>query len=277
VTSQGQQTGTDDLERLFQRLVLNVAQLDPSRLDGPVPVVEIHQNLVPYRTHRAVLGIETNQDYEMAVLRLLAGEGGYAWVEPDEVRALLAREAASVNPETGVFRRFPSATVRLDPDRVRVLLGGGAKPAEEERPAPPAPTESPSTPHAAAAPVPPIASTTGRSEAAAPQRTPVAEPPFEIAAPATETPDAVVDAQPELPFSLEQESDDGVEPAGREIGTPGAQCSYCGGELPVGRSVIFCPHCGQNVGVMHCSVCGTELDVGWRFCITCGREMAGLG
>jgi predicted amidophosphoribosyltransferase len=45
----------------------------------------------------------------------------------------------------------------------------------------------------------------------------------------------------------------------------------------VGRTVIFCPHCGQNVGVMHCPVCGTDLDVGWRFCLTCGREMAGLG
>ena len=54
------------------------------------------------------------------------------------------------------------------------------------------------------------------------------------------------------------------------------QCGYCGGDLPVGRTVIFCPHCGQNVGVMHCSVCGTELDVGWQFCITCGREMGGL-
>ena len=29
--------------------------------------------------------------------------------------------------------------------------------------------------------------------------------------------------------------------------------------------------------VATCPVCGTELDVGWRFCITCGRESTGLG
>ena len=267
MTSQGQQTGTDELERLFQRLVLNVAQLDRSRLDGPVPVVEIHQNLVPYRTHRAVLGIETNQDYEMTVLRLLAGERGYAWVEPEEVRALLEREAASVNPETGIFRRFPSATVRLDPDRVRVLLGG-APAAEAEEAVPP--------PAAASPPVAAVPTAPARMESAAPERGPAPEPAFEIASAAADH-DVFAGDQPELPFSLEQEADEGSGPTGREIGNPGAQCGYCGGELPVGRSVIFCPHCGQNVGVMHCSVCGTELDVGWRFCITCGREMAGLG
>jgi hypothetical protein len=220
----------------------------------------------------------------MAMLRLLAGERGYAWVEPDEVRALLEREAASVNPDTGIFRRFPSATVRLDPDRVRVVLGGGTAPAEAEdtappAPAPPAPAAAapPSPPHTAPVPVAPVPTSGARGEAAAPERTPTAEPPFEIAPPVSEAADVVVGEQAELPFSLEQESDEGIESMGREIGAPGAQCSYCGGELPVGRSVIFCPHCGQNVGVMHCSVCGTELDVGWRFCITCGREMAGLG
>ena len=84
--------------------------------------------------------------------------------------------------------------------------------------------------------------------------------------------------QPELPFSLaDAELPEEIEPVGRDVAIGGAQCGYCGGDLPVGRTVIFCPHCGQNVGVMHCPVCGTELDVGWQFCITCGREMAGLG
>jgi hypothetical protein len=124
VTSTSRPSEPDEVERLFRRLVLNVAQLDPSRLDGPIPIVDVHQNLVPYRTHRAVLAIDTNQDYEMTVLRFLAGEGGFAWVEPDEVRALFEREAHAVNPETGIFRRFPSATVRLDPDRAHGMLGG---------------------------------------------------------------------------------------------------------------------------------------------------------
>jgi hypothetical protein len=48
-------------------------------------------------------------------------------------------------------------------------------------------------------------------------------------------------------------------------------CRYCGGELPEGRAITFCPHCGQNLTVLNCPACGTELDVGWKFCTTCGR------
>jgi hypothetical protein len=245
----------DDLERLFRRLVQNVADLDPSRLDGPIPLAEIHQNFVPYRTHRAVLAIETNQDYEMAVLRLLAGERGYARVEPDEIRTLLEREVRAVNPETGIFRRFPSAVVRLDPDQARVTLAAQA---------------------ASGAPASPAASAAG---AARPDAPPADAPPAAVAFQFDDGGTAAegVGEQPELPFSLDDASEEPPEPEVRDATIGGAQCGYCGGDLPVGRSVIFCPHCGQNVGVMHCPVCGTELDVGWRFCITCGREAAGLG
>lgn len=251
MTSTSLPSEPDEVERLFRRLVLNVAQLDPSRLDAPIPIADIHQNLVPYRTHRAVLAIDTNQDYEMTVLRFLAGEGGFAWVEPDEVRALFEREAHAVNPETGIFRRFPSATVRLNPDRARGMLGGPDAVHREMEPS--GPTEPPA------------------------RKVEEQEPAFEIAAPVPPAARKDEEEQPELPFSLEEGMDEGPETTGRDITSPGAQCSYCGGGLPVGRTVIFCPHCGQNVGVMHCPVCGTDLDVGWRFCLTCGREMAGLG
>jgi hypothetical protein len=244
VSASGPSTGPDEVERLFRRLVLNVAQLDPSRLDAPLPVMEIYQNFVPYRTHRAVLAIETHQDYEMALLRLLAGDGGFARVEPDEVRQLIEREAHGVNPDTGIFRRFPSATVRLEPDQVRVVLGA-TQPTSAEPPA--------------LEPVAPAVTAFAFAEGDAPLPTDTGD-------------------QPELPFSLaDAEPAEDLETVGREVTIGGAQCGYCGGDLPVGRTVIFCPHCGQNVGVMHCPVCGTELDVGWQFCITCGREMAGLG
>jgi predicted amidophosphoribosyltransferase len=48
-------------------------------------------------------------------------------------------------------------------------------------------------------------------------------------------------------------------------------CRYCGGRLPDGRRITFCPHCGQNLTVQHCQACGTELELGWKFCVTCGR------
>lgn len=251
VTSVSPPSAPDELERLFRRLVDNVAELDASRLDGPLPLAEIHQNLVPYRTHRAALGLETNQDYEMTVLRLVAGEHGYARVEPDEVRQQLEREVRSVNPDTGVFRRFPNASVRLDPDQVRVILSSRAARAAEP-------------PNAAAR-----ADTTTGAAPAVPAFQLEESPPLPEAEEGTE--------ESRIPFSLDDGTLEPPPPASRDVTIGGAQCGYCGGELPVGRSVIFCPHCGQNVGVVHCPVCGTELDVGWRYCITCGREMAGLG
>jgi hypothetical protein len=43
----------------------------------PFTVQELYDTLVPYRHYRRDLGIETNQDYEAALTRLLSGENGY--------------------------------------------------------------------------------------------------------------------------------------------------------------------------------------------------------
>ncbi len=51
-----------------------------------------------------------------------------------------------------------------------------------------------------------------------------------------------------------------------------ARCRYCSGKLPQDRRIVFCPHCGQNLTVMNCSACGAELDLGWKFCVACGRS-----
>jgi len=59
-------------------------------------------------------------------------------------------------------------------------------------------------------------------------------------------------------------------PTAREISKRG--CRYCGGHLPDGRSVTFCPHCGLDLTKRQCPACCTELDAGWRFCVTCGRS-----
>src|SRR6266446_3316199 len=50
------------------------------------------------------------------------------------------------------------------------------------------------------------------------------------------------------------------------------QCEYCGGVLPTNREARFCPHCGQpREGDLRCQGCGNELDVGWAYCLSCGR------
>jgi len=235
----------DPLDLLFHRLVENLAALDPDALHRPFPVADIADRLVPYRTHRKVLGVDTGEDYEMTVLRLLAGEGGYLDVYPAEVREAFVAEAAAGNPDTGIFRRFPEATALLAPERVAEVRGGDA-------------------------PIPVAAE-------AEPVFTPEHEP-VDGPAPADDTPGDDVPADEPLPFMLADEGEEGAPPAARarEIDRS-APCSYCGGPLPVGRTVLFCPHCGQNVGVVHCPTCGSELDVGWTFCITCGQKVTGIG
>jgi len=55
--------------------------------------------------------------------------------------------------------------------------------------------------------------------------------------------------------------------------TQSLQCAYCGGTLPGARKVNFCPHCGQPPsGELRCPACGSEVDVGWAYCVSCGRS-----
>jgi len=241
----------DYLERLFEHLVANIAALDAAALHRPVPVGDIADRLIPYRTHRAMLGVDTNEDYEMTVLRLLAGERGFAQVFPDDVRLALVAEAAGSNPDTGLFRQFPDATFLLDADRVADLTG-----ADEPRHG--------NRGHAATA-----------TPDAAPRFVPrsLDEPSGHEELPGGDDDDV----QP-LPFALEEDPDTAPPPSRpRDIAPASSACNYCGGALPVGRSVLFCPHCGQNIGVVHCPTCGSELDVGWQFCITCGQKVTGIG
>lgn len=53
----------------------------------------------------------------------------------------------------------------------------------------------------------------------------------------------------------------------------GPRCRYCGGGLPDGRELHFCPHCGQNLQVLNCPGCGAEIEAGWKFCVSCGKAV----
>lgn len=134
-------TEHDDVRRLFEGLV-NVLAHDPGRLQSGFQVAELYQRLVPYRTHRTLLGFGSHQDYEAALLSLLGGVGGYVRLEPVEAQQSLAEEAASVNPDPSLVREFAGARVRLEQRRVREVLSGDAAyapPAPEPPPPPPEP------------------------------------------------------------------------------------------------------------------------------------------
>jgi len=115
------------LSRFYDALVDEIRAQRPDYLTGPFTVAEIYQNLVPYGLHRERIGVEMNGDYEDALLRLLAGEGGYLILESETALRTLREELESPNPNTGLYREYAAVDVRLDADR----LGGQASITEE--------------------------------------------------------------------------------------------------------------------------------------------------
>jgi Double zinc ribbon len=221
----------DELDRLFGLLVAALAR--ETRMAVPFPAAEIYERLVPYRSNRARLNVATHQDYEMAVLRLLAGERSYVQLEPDAVREAMQREIATINPDPAYFRSFPEAQVMVNGRAAeRVLIADRAY-------APPASADADEDGLLDTTwenPIPPALSSTLPPPPAPPhhaERFRIARPPHGL---------------------LEN------------------QCEYCGGVLPSNRDVRFCPHCGQpQEGDLKCPACDSPVDVGWAYCLSCGK------
>src|SRR5258708_11829631 len=115
----------DELDRLFELLVRALSR--ETRLAAPFVAAEVYERLVPYRSNRSAMRVATHQDYEMTVLRLLAGERGYVRLEPDDVRAALQRPITAPDPDPGVFRHFPHARRMVNPiPPARFLRGATA-------------------------------------------------------------------------------------------------------------------------------------------------------
>lgn len=232
---------SDELDRLFELLVRVLAQ--DARLALPFPAADIHERLVPYRSNRSRLNVATHQDYEMTVLRLLAGERGYVGLEPDAVREAIQREVTSSNPDAALFRNFPDARVAVNRFAAERFLRGDAAYA------PPAEQHADETaPVAAEPPLPPPP--------------PPATFALDSSGPSAKVPRPSAEPSHNTTFELE-EGPDALQPN---------HCPYCGGSVPAGRKVNFCPHCGQPPsGELKCPACGAEVDVGWAYCVGCGR------
>lgn len=50
-----------------------------------------------------------------------------------------------------------------------------------------------------------------------------------------------------------------------------AACAFCSAELPSGRKIRFCPHCGADQRLRPCPRCDSVLELEWRYCINCGH------
>ncbi|GMR14220.1 MAG: hypothetical protein BMS9Abin29_2461 [Gemmatimonadota bacterium] len=237
---------TEVLSRFHRALVREISEVRPDYLVEPFTVAEIYQNLVPYRSHRDVIGVEMNGDYEDALLRLLAGEGEYLFLESEVARREIREELQTGNPNTGLFRDFAAADVRLNPSKIDfegpVLYGES----EDD----------------VSSGADPVFDPSGVSDER--QETDLTD------AAGLDTPEAEDDsADGEGAAGLAE-----VEVAG-STASPGAvpsSCPWCKGELPDREGIKFCPFCGSNLGLAPCPVCGAEIETPWRFCVACGTE-----
>jgi hypothetical protein len=132
----------DDLDRVFHRLVSNIRHRHPEYLTLPFTVQELYETLIPYRHHRRELGIETNQDYEIAVTRLLSGERDYLMADPEcatssrrSWRLLTSTPVRSVNSRARKFRSRLKHCVALELSLFRLpILRPGRRQAYRQRP-----------------------------------------------------------------------------------------------------------------------------------------------
>ena len=253
----------DDLDRVFHRLVSNIRHRHPEYLTLPFTVQELYETLIPYRHHRRELGIETNQDYEIAVTRLLSGERDYLMANP-EMRDKLAGELASPHFDTGAFREFAGAKVSLAPEalrRIRALTVPTAETGVSDAPvSSTAPTLEPQ-PAVTGPQAPGVPETVASGAAVSALPTPAG---ISATFPLSSAPSAAdVTETPPVPGEI---------PSVGNMSVPEG-CPFCGGTLPEGRTVIYCPNCGNNLSVSRCPACGGELEKGWKFCVTCGRSV----
>jgi hypothetical protein len=213
-----------DLERFFRRLVANLASSDPALLHRPIPLEDIHQTIMPYRTNRRALQLESHEDYELVLLRLCAGERELVRTEPEEARAQFEEELLSPNPDLGVLHRVEHVVVSLRSQALeRALEAEGEATLPYAPPAPPAPAGG---------------------------LDPALDAPLDVAL------DEDLEVEPEAP-----------------VATSAPHCLYCGDSLPADRPVRFCPHCGQRQTPPECPRCHSEVEPGWRHCVSCGAAL----
>lgn len=251
------------VEQLHSCLADAMAQTRSEPFTSPVSVAEIYQDLVPYRSVRSRLGFEMNADYEHTLLRMLAGEGDLARLEPTEAREELRAELDTPNPNVGLFRKFaacdvwiaaPAAGARTErfvaPAQAAAALGEQTEPRQEakmwtEPPAEPIWDETPEAPELLL------------EEEVVDETDIVDQVLFEMP---TET-------QPEEPtVSTTLDSNNGRV----EMHSASGHCAFCSAGLPSGRNVKFCPYCGQDQAMHPCNSCREPLAADWRFCISCG-------
>lgn len=250
----------DALDLIFRRLVL--AARAAGALERQLTVGEILETFVPYAAARRDGPIPTHDDYLQAVTELIAGERELIFGD-DLMQDDLKAELASPNPDLTVVKTYAQTKVRLSTAGVqRVLAGDTTIDLRPPTPFSPRPAQEPGASSAAAkAPAP------SPAPSPAPASVPVSAP---VARAANTAPDAAggePTTSPGRSGALFEAFSPAVETVPDDSG-----CPYCAQPIPDGRTVRFCPSCGQDLRIRRCAGCSAEIESGWKFCVTCGRS-----
>jgi hypothetical protein len=112
----------EDLEPLFEFVARALHTANPASLVQPLEVAEISARWAPYARVRGALGIATNEDYELLLMRLLSGEGGYVFAD-ESLQDDLKREVESTNPDLTALRTYGAARITLAREPMCRVLG----------------------------------------------------------------------------------------------------------------------------------------------------------
>ncbi len=241
----------DVLERFLNALVQRITATRPEYLTAPFTIAEIYQDLVPYRSHRDLIGVEMNGDYEDALFRLLSGEGDYLVLDSEVARREIQAELARPNPNTALFHDFAAVDVRLHPSRVPTGAGTGSTVQAEVTEPETAPETADETDL-----VGPSRSEPGSfsDDGVVGHIKTASDPPLESI--------GVGAAAPEDPDSTSPEPDDVM-----------TVCHWCREDLPARESIHFCPFCGSDLRPSPCRECGEAMEARWQFCPSCGTDV----
>lgn len=255
----------DTLDLLFRRLVL--AARAAGALERQVTVGEVLDDLVPYAAARRDGQLDSHDDYLHGLMRLVSGERSLLFGD-DLMQDDLKAELATPNPDLTVVRTYAHTKLRVSTEGIAKVLAGDTE--IDLRP----PTPLKPGPRVSAARMAAGAETPARpsapTHAGTPARPATPARPTSAAEPATgpRRSGALLDA-----FSGGDASRNLIDPAGTTpTDTVDLGCPYCAQALPSGRTIKFCPSCGLNLLMKRCPGCSAEIEQGWKFCVTCGRQ-----
>jgi hypothetical protein len=228
-------------------------QSESGRADAALPVGDLLDRTFPYRAARRALQLESSEEYELCVLRLVSGEAGLVATSPPEAGEMARATLAEKIPDLDQLQLLRSATICFTDDAVSRLDGVRPLPSptqadgddEDDGDKPTAPESGDQDKDTGVIPI---------------RRSP------ELVATPSSSPSASKRAAPSEP-----------PPAfltGVEFTAPGGCCWQCSNPLPTGRPVNFCVECGADQRSPQCLACGTDVERTWKHCPECGASQA---